>query len=264
MALIPCPKCKKMVSSKASSCIHCNLKFNNLKKCDKCGYFLTENDTKCPNCGYQQTNKVKTSSSKKRKKFYARLIVAPFLAVVLYLAIYFGVNGIINYRKTTYDLNYREAVNILANGAKVSEQTGNMVYKVWRNSIMNESNPITDRFTRNYSGKYYDNPYFALSILYDDKDFNERLQYILDCKRKSYGLMSRLSKPPKEYKEKYDALLEYYEACNEFMDLAIEPQGAFLGYGNAISDCDEKVSEKLKEINKQFDDLIIEYDSVEF
>ena len=53
MALIKCPECKKEISDKSKTCIHCGCPVENETKyyCEECGKKILKTDKVCSNCG---------------------------------------------------------------------------------------------------------------------------------------------------------------------------------------------------------------------
>lgn len=51
MALIKCPECKKEISDRAQSCIHCGCPIEKELICNECGKKINKDDRVCKNCG---------------------------------------------------------------------------------------------------------------------------------------------------------------------------------------------------------------------
>jgi Tfp pilus assembly protein PilO len=61
-----------------------------------------------------------------------------------------------------YEANMREVVNLMLDGAVVTENCANLMQSVWNNCIFQIRNSETDKYTLNSSGGFY-------------KDFNDAL-----------------------------------------------------------------------------------------
>ena len=200
MTLIRCSGCGNEISDKAEKCPHCgkavNKKADTLPKdiieCPECHKFLHSSTKICPYCGYsikQEKNlnenimlqvKEKISQIKaifykcKKEKRMSIGIAAVIVAVVIFILIMIGNGklGLQNYQKSVQSVSYE-----ILSGASDAEDCGNLIKKVWYNSIYEESDTETDRFTKP-DGYFVDDFDDALDNLFKDYTFGKKIKTI--------------------------------------------------------------------------------------
>ena len=86
-------------------------------------------------------------------------------------------------------------------------------------------------------------------MLFSDESFGELISKIIEGKDIVDYFMKSIQNPPEEYITEYNAILEFYDAYLELIDLAINPKGSLTSfssnYNSAISNaykCYEKAS----------------------
>lgn len=238
MAIIKCPNCKNAISNKAISCPTCGiiLTKNNVSStniCKECGSELRNDYSYCINCGcpiqlknneYQIRVADKTLPHKTRNK-----IIAAVISIVLLIAI-FGSCLLI---KNSAIANYKETLNnisaLMLEGAAEAEETCNLVYTVWYNSIYHKYDSKTDKYTlKSSQNKFNDDFNDSLSNLFNDTSFCEMSESITTNQNSVTAMMKELMNPPNKYQEAYAALNEYYNAYLELTDLALFLNGRSL------------------------------------
>jgi len=264
MALIDCPGCNQKISEKARVCPKCgyvqnqDVSFNSkgYKLCEECGALLAEGLLECPNCGnpIQITNEVELTQKvevtsiripKLKKKTKMLILIGIASILVAILGVIFVTSQIDKKNAETYLENYVRNLNLVTyrmlSGAADAETAGNLTRAVWYNSIYQESDSSTDKYTRNSSGKYYDDFNTALINLFSDSGFTAQIEEIKDNQDVVIDLMKQLGNPPEEYKDAYLVLKDYYDAYYTLTTLAINPTGSLQTYTDNFNEADSDV-----------------------
>lgn len=252
MAMIVCPNCGQQVSDKAKKCVHCGMVLiqEEKKKCAECGAELEEGVTECSNCGcpveemnvsdkQEEPQKVEVTSVKvtKRVKVIIGIVVALLLVGGTTI---FGVN---QYQKKKaveeYADNLESATYSMLSGASDAESCGNLIKQVWYNSIYEERDDETDKYTR-------PNDYFvsdfndALGNLFSDTSFQSKISSIEDNQKMVNSLMKELKNPPEEYKDAYESISQLYDAYLSITNLATDPTGSLQTFSDNFNDADSE------------------------
>lgn len=276
MALIKCPECGNEISDKAEKCPHCgntvNKKTDILPKdiieCPECHKVLHSSTKICPYCGYsikqgKKLNENIISQLKEKipqiKKIYDKCkkekrisigIAAGIVAVAIFILIMLG-NGKLgsqNYQKSVQSVSYE-----ILSGASDAEDCGNLIKKVWYNSIYEESDTETDRFTKP-DGYFVDDFDDALDNLFKDYTFGEKIKTIKDNQEKVKHSMKKLKNPPEKFQDEYNALKDFYDEYISFTNLVIDPQGSLKTFSENFNDGDTDVSNAYSSLEVYFDD----------
>lgn len=260
MALIQCKYCEKNVSDKAKNCPHCggllieeNLEVEQAPEavlCEECGTEIPEGATTCPNCGCPVPEKIVEDTTQKvevtavnlqMKKSTKKYIVLGVIAVAVIALIASVVSS--NNKKNAAEeyINNIETVSYtMLSGAADAEDAGNLIKSVWYNSIYEERDSETDKYTRP-NGYFYDDFNDALGELFSDDSFTSVLSDIRDNQELVSSLMKDLKNPPEEHQEAYEAIKEYYDAYLELTNLAIDPTGSLQSFSEAFNKADSEV-----------------------
>lgn len=268
MALIKCSNCGKDISDKATACPQCGepvvieaaVEEPKPLLCEECGAELLENTEVCPNCGCPVTTEepaedtpqkvevtaVKLPGMAKNTKKY--IIIAAIAVVVLIAAIFIG-KGIHNsnlekqaaQRSAEYLTDLETASFTMLMGAIDAEDAGNLIKKVWYNSIYEERDSETDKYTRP-NGYFLDDFNDALAKLFSDSDFIELCSGIEDNQDLVAGMMKDLKNPPEEHEDAYDAIKEFYDAYTDLTNLAINPSGNLSSFSENFNEADSEVA----------------------
>ena len=261
MAMIICPNCGKQVSDKAKKCVHCGMVLiqEEKKKCAECGAELEEGATECPNCGcpveelnasdkHEKPQKVEVTGVKvtKRVKVIIGIVVALLLVggtIIFGVSQYQKKKAAEEYaqRVETYADNLESATDSMLTGASDAEACGNLIKQVWYNSIYEEIDDTTDKYTRP-NGYFVSDFNDALANLSADTSFQNKISSIEDNQEKVSSLMRELKNPPKEYKDAYEAISELYDAYLSLTNLAIDPSGSLQTYSTNFNDADSETS----------------------
>lgn len=197
MAMIVCPHCGEQVSEKAKKCVHCGaiLIPEEKKHCTECGAELEEEMTECPNCGCpvddtlgQETDekpqKVEVTGVKVTKKIKVIIGIVVALLVVGGATVF----GVTQYQKKRaaeeyaqrveeYSDNLKLATVTMLTGASDAESSANLIKQVWYNSIYEERDDKTDKYTRP-DGYFVSDFNDALGNLYADSSFSSKISSI--------------------------------------------------------------------------------------
>lgn len=268
MAMIQCKHCGKDVSDKARNCPHCGevlmeeipeVDFDNehILHCNECNTELSNDATVCPNCGCpvpekerEATQKVEVTAVKLKVKQSTKKYVA--IAVVIVIAS--AIIGIIasndhkNNLREEYSSNLELATYTMLSGAADAESAGNLIKKVWYNSIHEERDSETDKYTRP-NGYFVDDFNEALATLLSDVDFKSSISDIKDNQSTVSSLMKQLKNPPEEYEEAYYALKEFYDAYLELTNLATNPTGSLQSYSSNFNEADSNTLNRFNAVS---------------
>lgn len=265
MAMIQCPNCGETISDKAKTCVHCGYELYPAEKkhCPECGQELEDNATVCPKCGCPIEKETEANEASKPQSVpqqvevtgvkmnkNAKKIIAIVAAVIIVAIV--AVFGIQQVQKQNaakeaarisqeYGENLELVTYTMLSGAADAETCGNLIKKVWYNSIYEERDTETDKYTRP-NGYFVDDFNTALSNLLSDTSFQSKISGIEDNKTTVQGLMKDMKNPPEEYKDAYDALSKYYDAYTKLMNLATNPKGSLQTFSTNFNDADTEVS----------------------
>lgn len=253
MALIKCPNCGTDVSDKAKQCPNCGEILQTqkvVKVCEECGYELDDNETICPKCGCPVPESEEQKRTRKKKKIII-FVIAILVVIFAIIAIACVVN-ITNQKKAKEAAASAEAARVQADndyasnlelasftmltGASTAEEAGTLIHDVWYDTIFDEHNADTSKYT---SGNSDFND--SLSELFSDEEFQDKISSIKSNQDTVKDLMQKLTNPPAEYEEDYDTLKNYYDAYLELTNLAISPTGSLQSYTDDFNEADSNV-----------------------
>lgn len=120
-----------------------------------------------------------------------------------------------------YETDMKEVVNLMLDGAVVTENCANLMQSVWHNCIFRLNDSETDKYTLNSSGKFYEDFNDALDNLYRDESFIADYQAISDNQTKVTKKIRDLKNPPEEWKDAYSDLVSYYDSYYDFTELVL-------------------------------------------
>ena len=241
------------VSDKAKQCPNCGEILQEqkiVKLCEECGCELEDNITICPKCGYPVPESEEQKKRKKKKKIIIS-VIAILVLVVAIIAIVCVVD-LTKQKKAEEAAAAQEAARVQAvndyasnlelvsftmlTGASIAEEAGTLIHDVWYDTIFDEYNADTSKYT---SGNSDFND--SLSELFSDEEFQDKIESIESNQATVKNLMQELTNPPAEYEEAYDALKDYYDAYLELTNLVISPSGSLQSYTNDFNEADSNV-----------------------
>lgn len=252
MALIKCWNCEKEISDKAPICPNCGAERKNeeqiekIVKCNECGTEIKEDQTVCSICGCpiisedeNIENEVGEKKALNKKKKIIIIIVSLLVAIS---AIVGGVVAYNSYKEKKeleeYQNNLELTVISMLNGAVDAEKAGSLIHDVWYNTIYEEHDPITDKFTLSIYGTFNKDINDSLNKLYKDLDFKVIIYRLEDNQETVEMFMKDMINPPEEYAEAYQELKKCYDAYLEFTNLVISPNGSLKTFTSAYNEAD--------------------------
>lgn len=228
MALISCPECGREVSDQVKSCPHC-------------GYPFGGSD---PN--QEQPQKVEVTSVNlvpknpaTKKKIIAGLIVAVIAVVCIIAIVIFTKNSKEASARSEYIENLSTARMTMLSGGAEAESLCNLTKSVWANTIHEERDAETDKYTLNAIGLFNDDFNSSLKALYNDSSTTETLSMIEANQEEVEDLMRELQNPPEGLETCYDTLDSLYDAYRGLTDLAISPSGSLNSYSETFGNLDD-------------------------
>lgn len=162
MAMIKCPNCNEDISDKAMKCVHCGyiLKKETGIFCEECGAELKENEKVCSNCGCPVVNTDKSNNyvrkSKLKKGISKKKIIVGIILTLVIIGVVVAIIFISKYNaeqkekelSEQYKENLSTITYMMLNGAAEAESCGNLIKSVWSNTIWEEDDPETDKYTK--------------------------------------------------------------------------------------------------------------------
>lgn len=261
MAMATCPSCGEQISDKAKKCVHCGtlLVPEEKKCCPDCGAELEEGMDTCPKCGCPIENIIETEKTPQQvevtgvkiTKKSKKIIVIATIAVIV--AAMIAAIGVQTHKKNVaakaaaeaqkqseeYGTNLNLAVYSMLSGTSDAETCGNLIKKVWYNSIYKKSDSKTDKYTKP-DGYFVSDFNDALQNLFSESSFSGQIADINSNKDTVNSLMKKLKNPPEEYKDVYEALAKLYDAYISLTNLATDPTGSLQTFSQNYNDSDNE------------------------
>lgn len=266
MALIQCPSCGKPISDKAKKCVHCGYILQEPQRlCPECGAELEKGATICSKCGCPiENNSSKEAQPQKVEvtkvnivnyKVQKKKIVIIFAVVLVAICAFFGAIKILNQKKVqAYGDELKKVSTLMLDGAVDAEDCGNLIKSVWSNSIFEEKDSTTDKYTRSSDGTgYFYDFNTALSNLFDDAEFQAQIDDIENNQESVADMMKNMKNPPEEWEDAYDDLQEYYDAYLTLTNMAVNPTGSLQTYSSSFSEADMEVANNYDRMKSYFE-----------
>lgn len=212
---------------------------------------MSESDTICPQCGCpvlkadspQQVEVTSVKITQKTKNMIIGTILLCIVCVIGY-KIYSNIKiqkaeqaayeeYINNYNG--YLANLKTAQLLMISGGADAEKLCNLTLKVWRNSIYEERDDDTDKYTRP-RGYFLDDFNDALSNLFADSETMNMISNIEKNQQSVKTIMKQLQSPPEDLEKCYETISDLYEAYNTLTNLAISPTGNYTSYNSNKTD----------------------------
>lgn len=269
MSLMECPGCGKEISDKTGACIHCGAVIERLpesKRCPECGAIAEEGAALCGKCGYPFEKTTDAESEKKaavgphRESSGAlvKALIAVIALVALLVASYLVYENIQAQNKekqmaearASYASKYEAVAYSMLEGAVTAEECGNLIKSVWYNTIFEEEDEETDKFTQ-IKGKFNEDFNTSIAALFADDDFSKKVAAVESNKAAVDSMMKDLRNPPDEWKEAYDELKEYYDAYADLIKMAVSPSGSLQTYSEDFRETDSEAAKCFDKV-KQF------------
>ncbi len=186
-----------------------------------------------------------STRTKSKKPF----IIGACILILLAAGILISVQGRKSADRESYIASLNELREQSIKGGSMAETLCNFTKKVWYNTIYEEKDSGTDKYTRmsNGTGKFHDDFNISLSNLYADDDVQTIITGLQASREIVDGIMKDLQNPSSEFTACYDAADSLYDAYCGLIDLAISPSGSLKTYSENFGEYD---SDLLKYYNK--------------
>ncbi|MCR1959736.1 zinc-ribbon domain-containing protein [Thomasclavelia cocleata] len=266
MAMIKCPKCGEGISDKSTTCIHCGHVLIEESKvfCEECGAEIEKNEEICSKCGcpvnkqsenveQQEVEGAKATSENGVSK---KKLIIGIVAVLAVIGIIFGAVSINKHNEEQrakelaeqeeqkakelakqYEKNLNTIVYKMLNGAADAESCGNKIKKVWSNTIWEDDDPETDKYTKT-NGVFNEDFNTSLTALFTDPDFMKTIDDIEKNQSEVNKIMKDMKNPPEEWEDAYNDLKEYYDNYLILTNLCINPSGSLQTFSTNFNDAD--------------------------
>ena len=262
MALISCSNCGKEVSDKAKICPSCDYQLveeiiteETPIICEDCGTEIPPDAETCPKCGCPVLEKNENTEELSPQKVEITSVNLPtakksakkYIVITIIVAILIGtilvISSIIKSNQSAkisadYSENLKSATTMMLLGATEAESAGNLIKSVWYNTIYEEWDSKTDKYTRSNGYGFNDDFNDSLTALFSDSSFKSKISSIKSNQESVSALMKALQNPPEEYEEAYDAIREFYDAYLDLTGLAINPSGSLQTYSDNFNNAD--------------------------
>lgn len=264
MAMILCPCCGEQISEHAKKCIHCGyvLLEEPKRTCPECGAEIEENASVCAKCGYpiepieeeHEPQKVEIAKVSMRvdKKKVTKYVAITVAVVAVIVAIVLGVSASKKAKAQealeSYSESFDSCIYSMYIGAIQAERAGGLIHDVWYNTIYEERDSNTDKFTRS-SGHWNSDFNTSLSALFSDSSFKSDISSIKSSQDTVAALMKELNNPPDEYADAYEALRDLYEAYCDLTECAVNPSGNLQTYTSTFNAADSDFVKYYKAVN---------------
>lgn len=227
MALITCPECQQQVSDQATTC-------------PKCGFPLST----IGNPSDTQTEESAVSKQPTRKKPFIIAIIAFVCIVSVVLAgvfvkkaadekaaaeAYAAAEQASIEARETYISNLESFVAMVLNGGAKAEGLCNLTRNVWHDSIFEEYDSETAKYTR-HNGEYWDDFNDALRALYCDDETLKTIDEIENSQEEARNLYKALQDPAEEFEKCFRLVDELYSVFFNLTNLATSPSGSLTTY----------------------------------
>lgn len=136
-----------------------------------------------------------------------------------------------------YEKNLNTIVYKMLNGAADAESCGNKIKKVWSNTIWEDDDPETDKYTKT-NGVFNEDFNTSLTALFTDPDFMKTIDDIEKNQSEVNKIMNDMKNPPEEWEDAYNDLKEYYDNYLILTNLCINPSGSLQTFSTNFNDAD--------------------------
>lgn len=239
MALITCPECEKEISDKVKACPHC-------------GYPFPENNqtSSIP----QQVEVTSVNLGPKDPKKKKKVLISGVVGIIAIIAVITAVFAVKQHNATTareeYIENLRSIQAHMLSGGSVAEQMCNFTKSVWYNTIYEERDSKTDKYTMN-NGKFNEDFNDSLSMLYSNSDAITVIDGLKENRETVSTLMNDLQNPPDELATCFATVESMYDAYWGLTGLAISPTGSLKTYSEEFRTYDSDFMKYYEKLDAQ-------------
>ena len=130
-----------------------------------------------------------------------------------------------------YESNFTGAVLCMWSGSYKAQEACSLIHDVWYDTIYEKDESSTRKYVSGHSD-FND----SLEALFKDKDFKEEIDDLRNSQDEVRSYMKSLTNPSDEYKQGYEALLEFYNNYITLTNLAIDPTGTLTTYTQDVNE----------------------------
>lgn len=246
MAIIKCPHCGNDISDKAVKCVHCqaDLVEKETKYCTECASELEDGEEYCPKCGCPVENKEENKEISRIPIPQKKMIM---IGGVVILAIIFLVLMMNMSKKNQYEKVLSEAAVIMSEGVDKAEKNGDLIKEVWYNAIYEESDIITDKYTKPY-GYFVSDFNEALYNLFDDSVYQNDNSFLETNQEQMRDVMKKLENPPEEYRDAYQNIKECYNDYTMLTNIVLDPTGSYTTFSESYNSARDKAKSSIETV----------------
>lgn len=250
MALVMCPECQKEISDQAAACPYCG--FPMAKKTAEPEKQEPANEASSPS----KQESFEKAATKRHGTLIAIIAVAVLaIAIVLLVDVMNTTNEkrAAEQARAEYIENLKTIKSEMFIYGLAAEKAGTLIHDVWYNTIYEESDSSTDKYTKQgtYSSKFNSDFNTSLGNLFSDESFADTLSSIRSGSRSVSDLYGKLQNPPDDLQGAYNALNDLYDAFQTLTKCATDPSGNLTSYTSTFNEADSnfaKYYEKLDSI----------------
>lgn len=224
--------------------------------CKKCGSLILDGFSVCLNCGAEvkenspeNKEKIKiieainkATRRNQRRKIIITVLLALIISASLFLKYYEYYLNLSEYYSNLVDATYT-----ILDGCVDAEKAGNLISKVWYNSIYEEHDPETDKYTME-NGVFFEDFNDALYKLDNDPDFIALCDKISSNQYEVIDLMRKLNEPPKKYADAYAVIKDYYSEYIKFTNLILYYSESYNSFTEKFSTYDDSTAYLYKQM----------------
>lgn len=177
-----------------------------------------------------------------------RRFICVLLVVVLCVGLMAGCgNKVDEYNQKLYDFQ-----RLSLDGGAEAETVGNMVKAIWYNTIYDELDAKTEKYTHvDFEVNEDFNTSLALYFVSDEyKDGKKRIEENLKEVDKAY---LELTNPPEDCKEGYKIVTTLYEQYEKLTNIATNPSGNLQSYSEAFNSADTEYMNSYRKLERYFE-----------
>lgn len=201
-----------------------------LIKCPECGKEISDQSKKCPFCGYP----LKKADKKKILGVAGAVVGISILGVTV---VYYTNNKNQVEKERQVVLEYNDYINkandyltITSKGDDIALEYLEDTRAVWYNSIYEEDDYSTDRYTKDDSGEFYDDFNTAISHWYLSDKAKYAESNISDSISLADEKFKELKNPPEELDTLYVKMLEVQTSFSDITDFSLNPEGSYTSF----------------------------------
>lgn len=139
----------------------------------------------------------------------------------------------------------------MLDGGSEAESLINLTAQVWFNSIFEERDPETDKYTMSGGFGFNDDFNESLNALMADSSTLATISLIEANQTLVDGLMKELQNPPDGLEDSYATVLELYTVYKGLTDLAISPSGSLESFSQNKSQKIDRFLELYEKLETQ-------------